>query len=112
MINYKTESIAEGLKRCCPDGVDAYFDNVGGGLDSCFREKEVSLSRSDLGEDPGFDEPLRPNCLLWPHLRLQLGDRECPGERVPAYPDAEDQDPRLHLKLDVKLFELDLSRFI
>ncbi len=29
-IDYKNEDLAEGLKRTCPDGVDVYFENVGG----------------------------------------------------------------------------------
>ncbi|RFA26187.1 NADP-dependent oxidoreductase [Alkalilimnicola ehrlichii] len=31
-IDYKAEDVKAGLKRTCPDGVDVFFDNVGGDI--------------------------------------------------------------------------------
>lgn len=29
-INYKKEALRDGIARACPDGIDVYFDNIGG----------------------------------------------------------------------------------
>ncbi len=35
-INYRTEDVPKALAAACPDGIDVYFDNVGGEiLDAC-----------------------------------------------------------------------------
>ena len=38
-INYKTEVLRDSLKRACPEGIDVYFDNVGGDmLQACMEQ--------------------------------------------------------------------------
>jgi NADPH-dependent curcumin reductase len=37
-INYRTDDVSTALAAACPDGIDVYFDNVGGGiLDACLK---------------------------------------------------------------------------
>jgi len=47
-IDYKTENLNDSIKRSCPDGVDVFFDNVGGdtldaGLSSINRSARVVI---------------------------------------------------------------------
>jgi len=42
-VDYKADDFHDALKRACPDGVDVYFDNVGGAVSSAV------LSRLNVG---------------------------------------------------------------
>ena len=45
VINYKTDSVADHLKDACPDGVDIYFDNVGGPITDAVMENLTYRAR-------------------------------------------------------------------
>ncbi len=49
-INYKTENVPAALKQACPDGIDVYFDNVGGEiLDACLKLMNLNGRISTCG---------------------------------------------------------------
>ena len=44
-IDYKQEGLSDALKRECPDGVDVYFDNVGGDVSAAVRRRLALRAR-------------------------------------------------------------------
>jgi NADPH-dependent curcumin reductase CurA len=64
-VNYKTDDVAARLRELCPDGIDVYFDNVGGEiLDICLGQLAlkarvvccgaISAYNDDRSEIPGL----------------------------------------------------------
>ncbi len=77
-INYKTEDVPAALKKACPDGIDVYFDNVGGDiLNACLKQMNLNgriptcglISQYNAtGEVPG---PSNYPMILMQRLRVQ-----------------------------------------
>lgn len=77
-INYRTEDVPAALKNACPDGIDVYFDNVGGSiLDACLKQMNLNgrvptcglISQYNAtGEVPG---PVNYPMILMQRLKVQ-----------------------------------------
>ncbi len=77
-INYKTAPLKEALQAACPDGIDIYFDNVGGEiLDACLERMNLNgriptcglISQYNAtGTPPG---PRNYPCILMQRLRVE-----------------------------------------
>ncbi len=94
-IDYKSESVAERIRVLCPDGVDVYFDNVGGPiLDAALANLAQRARVVMCGGISGYSEkepPAGPRNLM--NLVIQRARMEgfIIVDYVPRFPEASNQ---------------------
>ncbi len=60
-VNYKSDDVAGSLRRLCPDGIDLYYDNVGGAiLDTCLAQLAMRGRIVLCGAISVYNEQSRP----------------------------------------------------
>nr|CAD7201308.1 unnamed protein product [Timema douglasi] len=79
-FNYKTKDVTEALKESAPDGVDCYFDNVGGEMSSAvinqmkqFGRISVCGSISSYNNDPSklARAPILQPSMVFKQLKME-----------------------------------------
>jgi NADPH-dependent curcumin reductase CurA len=60
-VNYKTDDVAASLRSLCPEGIDLYYDNVGGTiLDTCLAQLAMRGRIVLCGAISMYNEKIRP----------------------------------------------------
>ena len=78
-INYKTEDVRQALAHACPNGVDVYFDNVGGDVSDAAlllinKGARISIcGQISMYNLERMDEGLRPQPLLLVNSAMMKG---------------------------------------
>ena len=73
VINYKTENVSAQLKELCPDGIDMYFDNVGGEITEAVINRFNIFGRMSIcGQISGYNsETLQPGPRNWINILVK-----------------------------------------
>ena len=60
-IDYKSEDVRQSLRKHCPDGINVYFDNVGGTiLEAALSTWRAAHALSSAGQSPNTTTPHPP----------------------------------------------------
>lgn len=112
-VDYKADDFRAALKSACPDGVDVYFDNVGGQvLDAALRLMNQNgrivccgaVSTYDIEGKP-FVSPLLPGVLVAKRLRMEgfivldyMQNRDAAEAEIKSWIDADTLKPIMDLE--------------
>jgi hypothetical protein len=65
-VNYRTEDVGARLDELCPDGIDVFFDNVGGAiLDAVLRRLALGARLALCGAISTYNEEDQPPPIHW-----------------------------------------------
>ena len=73
VINYKTDNLNSKLKELCPNGIDMYFDNVGGEItEAVINRFNIGGRMSICGQISGYNsETLQPGPRNWINILVK-----------------------------------------
>ena len=73
VVNYKTDNLNSKLKELCPNGIDMYFDNVGGEItEAVINRFNIGGRMSICGQISGYNsETLQPGPRNWINILVK-----------------------------------------